>query len=111
MSFRFMFPESWLVPVVVVRGGGGSDRWGDPLPVERITVARCLIGPRFAGQDEALGAWTDTDAALYHESFRFEQSDLVEVEAGTNRGVWEVQAPSGGWPFGTETRLRRVNQA
>ncbi|NIH72219.1 hypothetical protein [Auritidibacter ignavus] len=105
------FPRSWFITVKVERGGGGLDRFGRPLPVEEFEVTNCLLGPKSMNNEDQYGAWSDSDAALYHETQMFQQNDLIIVGDGLmNAGRWEVQAPSNQWPFGTETILRRVNQ-
>lgn len=106
-----VFPSSWYVSVDVERGAGGLDRFGNPLPVEQFTVSKCLLGPRSIDTDERLGQWTDTDAVLFHDSFVFQQNDILTISQDQrNAGRWEVVVPSSEWPSGTETRLRRVNQ-
>lgn len=106
-----MFPRDWFVDVQVERGAGGLDRFGRPLPVDHFDVTGCLLGPLAIEDVERLGSWSENDARLFHPNFVFQQSDIVTISVDQrNAGRWEVQAPSSEWPYGTDTRVRRVNQ-
>lgn len=111
MNLFSMYPRNWFVSATVERGGGGLDRWGNPLPGELFDVSDCLLSPTMPDDPERLGEWSDTEGRIYHESFVFQQSDIVVVsDDQRNAGRWEVLSPSAEWPHGTETRIRRVNQ-
>lgn len=111
MGIVTLFPASWRITVAVERGGGGLDRWGNPLPSEQFEVSDCLLAPSVPNDPERLGSWTDTEGRIYHDSFVFQQNDIVTVPDGLmNAGRWEVISPSAEWPHGTDTRVRRVNQ-
>lgn len=115
-----MLPESWKCDVDVVRNGGRDSR-GNPLPVQRFTVKRVLVG-----QSTTLDPVDNSDAPrsrtlLYAEpdaevtqngakveGFRFESTDVIEVPATARmRGKWAVDGDPGEWPYGTELWLVR----
>lgn len=105
------FPDDWYQDVTVERGAGGLDRFGNPLPVTEFEVEGILLGPKSATDDDRLGGWSDTEAAVTHGSFVFDQNDIIVVAEGErNAGRWEVQAPSIETTFGNQATVRRVNQ-
>ena len=104
------FPASWRTDVVVLRGGGRDPR-GNPLPVEEIPLADCLIGPRSTTEGERFMV-TSTDMALYRDpdpEFSFRSSDRIRVPEGARMaGEWAVDGRPLEYPLGVHVPIRSV---
>lgn len=108
-SILRMFPKSWLVDVVVLRGGG-RDAKGNPLPVSEIPVTGCLVAPRATADPVDRSDVTDGKAVLYRDpGFRFLPSDRIRIPDGSlMAGQWSVDGRPGEWPYGSEVGLVRA---
>jgi hypothetical protein len=104
-----MFPKSWLVDVIVLRGGG-RDAKGNPLPVVELPVTKCLIGPRATAEPVDRSEVTDGKAVLYRgPGFTFYSTDRIRIPAGAlMAGDWSVEGRPAEWPYGSEVGLVRA---
>lgn len=102
---RFML-RSWLVDVVVLRGGG-RDAKGNPLPATEIPVTGCLIAPRATSEPLDRSDVVSSTAVLYRApGFRFLPADRIRVPNGARmEGLWAVEGRPGEWPHGWEVGL------
>lgn len=110
MGIVSMFPKSWRVDVIVVRGGG-RDAKGNPLPPAEVAVKDCIIGPRATSDPVDRSDLVDSKAVLYRDpdpGFSFRSTDRVRVPAGARMaGEWSVDGRPGEWPLGVEVGLVR----
>lgn len=106
MSFLNMFPKSWRVDVIILRGGG-KDSKGNPLPVTEIPVDGCLIGPRATSEPLDRSDVTTSTVALYRgPGFTFLAKDRIRIPDGSRMaGTWAVDGRPNEWPFGWEVGL------
>ena len=105
------FPAEWLVEVVALRGGGRDSR-GNPLPVEEVPVADCLVGSRATMDPLSRGDLTTADGILYRDlepGVEFFSTDRIRVPEGAwlAAGVWAVDGEPKRWPLGWEVPLRK----
>jgi len=103
------FPAEWLTEVVVLRGGG-RDREGNPLPVEEIPLADCLVGSRSTENPVDRADLTRTEGILYRDlGFNFRHTDRIRIPDGTwlAAGEWAVDGDPKRWPMGWEVPLRK----
>lgn len=104
-----MFPDDWRTDVIVLRGGG-TDRRGNPLPIEEIHVSDCMIGPRNTAEVEGFSLVSSTEMALYRDpdpDFRFHGTDRIRIPDGAAMaGEWAVDGRPLEYPLGVKVPIR-----